>query len=120
MNWNHPLLKPLGIGVGTSLLVMEPFFVVGILKGWSGPRMEGFSAAALFFIALVLLKSVYQGPHAPRRGAWQRMTRNDYYVMQLQAQNRRAGIRQYVRTDLAAAAVGPLTGAIVMLILAFR
>jgi hypothetical protein len=119
MNFKHPLVKPVAISAGVTFLVVEAVFEVGIFKGWSFSFIEALSAVPRFVIALLLLRSVYQGPHAPRRGAWQRMSINDYYVMQLQAQQRNAGVKQRLRMDLAAASVAPLFVGVFMVILSF-
>ncbi|MGA7670320.1 MAG: hypothetical protein WBW04_07845 [Nitrolancea sp.] len=91
MNMNKGLVRPVGLGIGATSLIVALFSLVGVVFHWTSQSIEAMSALPLLVIALVLLGRAYRGPNAPRVHSGGNMTSADaysfehqYYVQQKQ------------------------------------
>ncbi len=66
MGMKSGLLRPLGFGLGATIVVVALVSLVGLVLDWTTQSVEAISALPLLVIALVLLGFAYRGPNAPR------------------------------------------------------
>ncbi len=84
MGMKSGLLRPLGFGLGGTLLIVALVSLVGLALGWTTQSVEAISALPLLVIALVLLARAYRGPNAPRIHTGPNTTAADAYSFEHQ------------------------------------
>jgi len=84
MHLNTGLARPLGFGLGVTVVIVALVTVVGLILDWTSQSVEAISALPLLVIALVLLARAYRGPNAPRVHSGPNMTAADAYSFEQQ------------------------------------